>query len=173
MREALEAVREDRITALGIAVGLAVLMGALVASLITMRLKRLATGARAARGGAPRHAARVAGGRDEIGDLGRALERMRAALRDSFDLLSLERDTLSAILAALNEAVMVVSKAGEVRFCNPAAVPLISDGRPIARASTPWRGGRRSAASRTATPCASASASTRCRRASSRSRTRS
>jgi two-component system, OmpR family, sensor histidine kinase VicK len=131
VREALEAVREDQFTALVIAVGLAVLVGALVASLITMRLKRLATGAA--------HLAEgrldtplESGGRDEIGDLGRALDRMRAALRDSFELLSLERDTLSAILAALNEAVMVVSKKGEVRFCNPAAVPLISDGRPIA-----------------------------------------
>jgi signal transduction histidine kinase/HAMP domain-containing protein len=131
VREALQAVREDQFTALIIAVGLAVLVGALVASLITMRLKRLATGAA--------HLAEgrldtplESGGRDEIGDLGRALERMRAALRDSFELLSLERDTLSAILAALNEAVMVVSKAGEVRFCNPAAVALISDGRPIA-----------------------------------------
>jgi signal transduction histidine kinase len=70
---------------------------------------------------------------------------MRAALRDSFDLLSLERDTLSAILAALNEAVMVVSKGGEVRFCNPAAVPLIADGRPVAAIAASarraaWRG---------------------------------
>jgi signal transduction histidine kinase/HAMP domain-containing protein len=131
VREALEAVREDRITALGIAVGLAVLMGALIASLITMRLKRLAAGAAELAEGRL-DTPLESGGRDEIGDLGRALERMRAALRDSFDLLSLERDTLSAILAALNEAVMVVSKAGEVRFCNPAAVPLISDGRPTA-----------------------------------------
>jgi two-component system, OmpR family, sensor histidine kinase ResE len=131
VREALQAVRDDQFTALVIAVGLAVLVGALVASLITMRLKRLATGAAQLAEGRL-DTPLEPGGRDEIGDLGRALERMRAALRDSFDLLSLERDTLSAILAALNEAVMVVSKAGEVRFCNPAAVPLISDGRPIA-----------------------------------------
>ena len=131
VREALQAVREDRITALGIAVGLAVLMGVLVASLITMRLKRLAAGAAELAEGRL-DTPLESGGRDEIGDLGRALERMRAALRASFDLLSLERDTLSAILAALNEAVMVVSNAGEVRFCNPAAVPLITDGRPIA-----------------------------------------
>ena len=131
VREALEAVREDRITALGIAVGLAVLMGAIVASLTTMRIKRLAGDAAQLAEGRLDTPLET-GGRDEIGDLGRALERMRSALRDSFDLLSLERDTLSAILAALNEAVMVVSKVGDVRFCNPAAVPLISDGRPVA-----------------------------------------
>jgi signal transduction histidine kinase/HAMP domain-containing protein len=129
--EALQAVREDQFTALLIAVGIAVLVGALVASLITMRLKRLAAGAAQLAEGRL-DTPLESGGRDEIGDLGRALERMRAALRDSFDLLSLERDTLSAILAALNEAVMVVSKDGEVRFCNPAAVPLIAHGRPVA-----------------------------------------
>jgi signal transduction histidine kinase/HAMP domain-containing protein len=131
VRDALEAVREDQSTALLIAGGIAVLVGALVASLITLRLKRLATGAAKLAEGRLDTPLET-GGRDEIGDLGRALERMRAALRDSFDLLSLERDTLSAILAALNEAVMVVSKAGDVRFCNPAAVQLIHNGRPIA-----------------------------------------
>ena len=109
VREALQAVREDRITALGIAVGLAVLMGALVASLITIAPQAPRDGSGGARGGRL-DTPLESGGRDEIGDLGRALERMRAALRDSFDLLSLERDTLSAILAALNEAVMVVSR---------------------------------------------------------------
>ena len=128
--EALEAVRDDQFTVLLIAVGMAVLVGVLVASLITLRLKRLATGAAQLAEGRL-DTPLESGGRDEIGDLGRALERMRAALRDSFELLSLERDTLSAILAALNEAVMVVSKTGEVRFCNPAAVALITDGRPI------------------------------------------
>ena len=54
---------------------------------------------------------------------------MRAALGESFELLSTERDNLSAILAGLSEAVMVVSPDGEVRFSNPAAEPLIdSDG---------------------------------------------
>jgi signal transduction histidine kinase/HAMP domain-containing protein len=128
--EALEAVRDDQFTVLLIAVGMAVLVGVLVASLITLRLKRLAAGAAQLAEGRL-DTPLESGGRDEIGDLGRALERMRAALRDSFELLSLERDTLSAILAALNEAVMVVSKSGEVRFCNPAAVALITDGRPI------------------------------------------
>jgi signal transduction histidine kinase/HAMP domain-containing protein len=131
VREALEAVREERLTALGIAVLLAVLIGAVVASLITVRIKRLAGGAAQLAEGRL-DTPLEAGGADEIGDLGRALDRMRAALRDSFELLSTERDTLSAILVALSEAVLVVSKSGEVRFANPAASPLISEGRPVA-----------------------------------------
>jgi len=137
VREALEAVREDRLTALAIAVGIAVLIGAIVASLITVRLKRLATGAAQLAEGrldTPLESR----GRDEIGDLGRALERMRAALRESFELLSTERDTLSAILDALSEAVMVVSFDGAVRFSNPAAEPLIDSGDRAAAALTPW-----------------------------------
>lgn len=137
VREALQAVREERLTALAIAVGLAVLIGGIVASLITVRLKRLATGAAQLADGrldTPLESR----GRDEIGDLGRALEGMRAALRESFELLSTERDTLSAILAALSEAVMVVSPDGAVRFSNPAAEPLIATSGRTAQALAPW-----------------------------------
>jgi two-component system sensor histidine kinase ResE len=131
VREALASVREDRLKGLAIALGLALVIGALVASLVTLRLKRLARGAAQLAEGRLDIPVET-GGRDEIGDLGRALETMRSALRQSFDLLSTERDTLSAILAALSEAVMVVGKDGEVRFSNPAAAPLIqAGGRPV------------------------------------------
>jgi two-component system sensor histidine kinase ResE len=131
VREALASVREDRLKGLAIALGLALVIGALVASLVTVRLKRLARGAAQLAEGRLDIPVET-GGRDEIGDLGRALETMRSALRQSFDLLSTERDTLSAILAALSEAVMVVGKDGEVRFSNPAAAPLIgAGGRPV------------------------------------------
>jgi two-component system, OmpR family, phosphate regulon sensor histidine kinase PhoR len=131
VREALASVREDRLKALAIAVGVAVVIGALVASLVTLRIKRLARGAGQLAEGRLDIPVRT-GGRDEIGDLGRALETMRTALRQSFEMLSTDRDTLSAILAALSEAVMVVGKDGEVRFSNPAAGPLIgAEGRPV------------------------------------------
>jgi signal transduction histidine kinase len=134
---ALEAVEEDRLTALGIAVAIAVLIGSIVASLFTVRLKRLATSAGELAEG--RLDTPVpARGRDEIGDLGRGLDSMRAALRESFGMLSSERDRLSAILDALSEAVLVVSKYGAVRFSNAAAAPLIGiDGAPI-EALGPW-----------------------------------
>src|ERR671918_683441 len=135
VESALEAVREDRLTALAIAV--AVLIGTIVASLFTMRLKRLAVSAGQLAEGRL-DTPLPARGRDEIGDLGRALESMRAALRGTVRVLSSERDRLSTILHALSEAVMVVSRQGVVRFSNPAAAPLIGpDGAPI-EAFGPW-----------------------------------
>jgi signal transduction histidine kinase/HAMP domain-containing protein len=133
----LEAVEEERLTALAIATAIAVLIGAIVASLFTVRLKRLATSAGELAEG--RLDTPVpSGGRDEIGDLGHSLDSMRAALRESFGMLSSERDRLSAILDALSEAVLVVSKYGAVRFSNAAAAPLIGvDGAPI-EALGPW-----------------------------------
>jgi signal transduction histidine kinase/HAMP domain-containing protein len=145
---ALEAVEEDRLTALAIAVAIAVLIGTIVASLFTVRLKRLARSAGQLAEGRL-DIPLPARGRDEIGDLGRALDSMRAALRESFRVLSSERDRLSAVLHAPTEAVMVVSKHGTVRFSNPAAAPLIGDdGTPI-EALGPWlrRAGQRGEAS--------------------------
>jgi signal transduction histidine kinase len=136
VRDALQALRGDRLRALAIAVGVALLIGALVASVITGRVKRLADAAGLIAEGRldiPLQAR----GADEIGDLGRSLDAMRIALRDSFDVLASERDRLGAILAGLTEAVIVVSRDGRVRFSNPAATRLISDGRPI-EALEPW-----------------------------------
>jgi two-component system, OmpR family, phosphate regulon sensor histidine kinase PhoR len=63
---------------------------------------------------------------------------MRIALRETFGALSSERDRISAIFDALDDAVMVVGPAGEVRFSNRAAEPLIRpDGRAIP-ALVPW-----------------------------------
>jgi two-component system phosphate regulon sensor histidine kinase PhoR len=67
-----------------------------------------------------------------------ALETMRIALRETFGVLSSERDRLSAIFDALDDAVMVVGRQAEVRFSNRAAEPLIGpDGKAIA-ALVPW-----------------------------------
>lgn len=131
LQQSLDALQEDRLTAVLLAVGVSVAVAFLVASLITTRLKRLAaSAARIAEGRLDRPV--EARGRDEVGDLGRALERMRVALGESFDALSSERDRLSAIFAALDEAVMVVSPTGEIRFANPAAKRLVGpDGRPF------------------------------------------
>ncbi len=130
LERSLDALRRDRLATVLIAVGVALMIGFFVASLITGRIKRLAESAgRIAEGRLD--VPLVPRGRDEIGDLGRAFERMRAALRGTFSALSSERDRLSAIFDALDEAVMVVSsETGDVRFSNPAAAPLVDgDGR--------------------------------------------
>jgi signal transduction histidine kinase len=131
LSRAFDDLRHDRLTALGIAVAIGVLVGFVVSSLISIRVKRLAQGAEqmaAGRFDAPL----PAGGGDEIGDLTRSLDTMREALRESFDMLATERDRLSAILDGLSEGVIVVGEDGAVRFSNPAARALIRDGQPAA-----------------------------------------
>ena len=71
------------------------------------------------------------GGRDEIGDLARALESMRASLKESFGVLTADRNKLAAIFDGLTDAVMVVDDDGPVRFSNSAAAELLdSSGLP-------------------------------------------
>jgi signal transduction histidine kinase len=55
---------------------------------------------------------------------------MREELRKTFSMLATERDRLSAIFDGLTEAVIVVGDDGKVRFTNPAAARLVSEGAP-------------------------------------------
>ena len=136
VRSVLRALEGDRLRALGVAVAVALLVGALIATVITTRVKRLAEGAgRIAEGKLDRPLQET--GRDEIGDLGRSLDAMRVALRDSFGVVASERDRLGAVLGGLTEAVLVVGRDGRVRFSNPAADPLIEHGKPL-EALEPW-----------------------------------
>jgi signal transduction histidine kinase len=154
VQEAIEAVRGDRLTALGVAVVVAVLVSFLIASAITTRVKRLAESAARISEGGLEEPLEGTGGRDEITDLGRALETMRGALRGTFGALREERDRLSAILEALSDAVMVVQPDGEVRFSNASARELIgADGRVI-EPLIPWlrRTERRSGVEQDALP---------------------
>ncbi|MGH2985138.1 MAG: ATP-binding protein [Solirubrobacterales bacterium] len=138
VEEAIAQLQGDRLTALGVAVAVAILVSFLIASAITSRVKRLADSAARISEGDLDDPLEGTGGRDEITDLGRALETMRGALRQTFSALREERDRLSAILEALGEAVMVVQPDGEVRFSNAAAADLIGeDGRAI-EPLVPW-----------------------------------
>ena len=149
------------------------MIGFLIASAITSRVKRLAESAARITEGRLDEPLEGTGGRDEITELGAALETMRGALRETFGALSSERDRLSAIFDALDDAVMVVGPDGEVRFSNPAAEQLIgADRRRLAGArcrgfAAPTHAGRPST-----TACGSASACTRSARASWRPRAR-
>jgi len=134
---ALAALRGQRLTALIVSVIVAGLIGFLVASLITTRVKRLAASAGELAEG---HLDKPldAGGRDEIGDLGRTLDSMRIALAETFDALSSERDRLSAVFESLAEAVIVVDPNGDVRFANPAAADLVNEDGAVVEALRPW-----------------------------------
>jgi two-component system, OmpR family, phosphate regulon sensor histidine kinase PhoR len=134
----IDALRGDRLTAAAIAVAVAIVIGFLIATAITTRVKRLAGSAARITEGGLDEPLEGTGGRDEITELGMALETMRIALRETFGALSSERDRLSAIFDALDDAVMVVGPQGEVRFSNRAAEPVIGpDGKAIA-ALVPW-----------------------------------
>jgi signal transduction histidine kinase len=138
VQEAIEAGRGNRLTAVGIAVLVAIVVSFLIASAITSRVKRLAESAARLSEGNLDEPLEGTGGRDEIADLGRALETMRSALRSTFDVLREERDRLSAILEAQSDAVMVVRADGEVRFSNAAARSLIGDDGQAVPELIPW-----------------------------------
>jgi signal transduction histidine kinase len=138
IQTAVEDVGGDRLTAALIALGVAILVSFLAASAITTRVKRLAESAARITEGRLDEPLEGTGGRDEITDLGNALETMRSALRETFGALRSERDRLSAIFDALDDAVMVVGADGAVRFCNASAESLIGPDQKVPGAFLPW-----------------------------------
>jgi two-component system, OmpR family, phosphate regulon sensor histidine kinase PhoR len=131
LTHAFDELRGDRLRALMIAIVIGILVGFLASSVISTRIKRLASSAEQMAAG-DFEAPLPPGGGDEVGDLTRALDTMRQELRKTFGMLATERDRLSAIFDGLTEAVIVAGEDGEVRFTNPAAARLVRDGRPAA-----------------------------------------
>jgi signal transduction histidine kinase len=119
----------DNQRALVVAVLIGVLAGFLIAAAISHRVARLAQAAGEMASGAF-DAPLAVSGPDEIGDLARALESMRASLKESFGVLTADRNKLEAIFDGLTDAVMVVDDGGPVRFSNSAAIELLDRGRP-------------------------------------------
>jgi signal transduction histidine kinase len=119
----------DNKRALVVAVLIGVLAGFLIAVAISHRVSRLAQAAGEMASGSFDAPLEVSGP-DEIGDLARALESMRASLKESFGVLTADRNKLEAIFDGLGDAVMVVDDEGPVRFSNSAAVELLDGGRP-------------------------------------------
>jgi signal transduction histidine kinase len=96
----------------------------MIAAAIAKRVERLADAAGKMASGSF-DAPLESGGRDEIGELARALESMRASLQESFGVLTADRNKLEAIFDGLTDAVMVVDFDGPVRFSNSAAADLL------------------------------------------------
>jgi len=114
----------DNQQALIVAVLLGVLAGFLIAVAIARRVTRLSQAAGEMAAGSFDAPLEVTG-RDEIADLARALESMRASLKESFGVLTADRNKLEAIFDGLTDAVMVVDYDGPVRFSNRAAAKLL------------------------------------------------
>ncbi|MDX6626951.1 MAG: two-component system, OmpR family, sensor histidine kinase ResE [Solirubrobacterales bacterium] len=120
----------DNHQALVAAVLIGVLAGFLIAVAISHRVASLARAAGEMAGGSFDAPLNVSGP-DEIGDLARALDSMRASLKESFGVLTADRNKLAAIFDGLTDVVMVVDYEGPVRFSNRAATRLLdADGRP-------------------------------------------
>lgn len=120
----------DNQQALFAAVVIGVLAGFLIAVAISHRVVGLARAAGEMAGGSF-DAPLKATGPDEIGDLARALDSMRASLKESFGVLTADRNKLAAIFDGLTDVVMVVDFEGPVRFSNSAASRLLdSSGQP-------------------------------------------
>jgi len=112
--------------ALFIAVLIGILAGFLIAVGVSHRVVRLARAAGKMADGSFDEPLQVHGP-DEIGDLARALDSMRASLEESFGVLTADRNKLAAIFDGLGDAVIVVDDEGPVRFSNSAAAVLLDD----------------------------------------------
>ncbi len=119
----------DKPQALIAAVSVGVLAGLLIAVAISHRVVRLARAAGEMAGGSF-DAPLKTSGPDEIGDLARALDSMRASLKESFGVLTADRNKLAAIFDGLTDVVMVVDYEGPVRFSNSAASRLLDEAGP-------------------------------------------
>jgi two-component system sensor histidine kinase VicK len=115
----------DNRQALAAAALIGILSGFLIAVAISHRVVRLARAAGEMAGGSFDVPLEVSGP-DEIGDLARALDSMRASLKESFGVLTADRNKLAAIFDGLTDAVIVVDFEGAVRFSNSAAARLLS-----------------------------------------------
>jgi two-component system sensor histidine kinase VicK len=112
------------------AILIGIIAGFLIAVAISHRVVNLARAAGEMAGGSF-DAPLKTGGPDEIGDLARALDSMRASLKESFGVLTADRNKLAAIFDGLTDAVMVVDYEGPVRFSNSAAARILdSSGQP-------------------------------------------
>jgi len=114
----------DHPRALLAAVALGTLAGFLIAVGISHRVVRLSRAAGELAGGSFDVPLETSGP-DEIGDLARALDSMRASLKESFGVLTADRNKLKAIFDGLTDAVIVVDVEGPLRFSNRAATKLL------------------------------------------------
>src|SRR3954454_12499463 len=120
----------DKPQALIAAIAIGMLAGLMIAIAISHRVVGLARAAGEMAGGSF-DAPLKTSGPDEIGDLARALDSMRASLKESFGVLTADRNKLAAIFDGLTDVVMVVDYEGPVRFSNSAASRLLdSSGQP-------------------------------------------
>jgi two-component system phosphate regulon sensor histidine kinase PhoR len=79
--------------------------------------RRIGAGDLAARAGAA--------GRDELGELGREVNRMAERLADLVQRRTRERNEMAAVLAHMHDGILITDSTGEITSLNPAAARLL------------------------------------------------
>jgi two-component system sensor histidine kinase VicK len=114
------------------------IVGAGIATLIALRLRRIARAAATIESG-------DLGTRlhsdfpDELGDLADTFDRMRNRLRETFRQLEADRDRLGQLLERLTEGVIAVDEQLTVQFCNRAARAIVPGLEPEEPLPEPWQ----------------------------------
>jgi two-component system phosphate regulon sensor histidine kinase PhoR len=116
---ALRSLRHLLLAALGIALVVAVIMSSGAAQLLSGELRRMTEVARRMSAGDLQVRARVAG-RDEVAELGRALDHLASNLTATLGELRGERDLLERILQSMREGVLVLDGDRRILLVNPA-----------------------------------------------------
>jgi signal transduction histidine kinase/HAMP domain-containing protein len=133
-----DALRRKLVLGALIALGLAIVLSLVIATVVTRRVRRLASAAGTIAAG--RFGARVHDGfPDEIGQLAASIDGMREGLAAAFAVLEHERGGLSLVLDRLEEGVIAIGPTGVVEVVNPAASTLLGQVVERGRAlPAPW-----------------------------------
>jgi two-component system phosphate regulon sensor histidine kinase PhoR len=117
-------VRRNVVEAMLWAILLGGVTGLLIATLISLRLRRIAATAAAMEAGEFEQPLKVRF-RDEFGDLAATIERMRKRLRASFGRLETERDRLEQLLERLHEGVVLIDRELRIVVANAHAGQML------------------------------------------------
>jgi two-component system sensor histidine kinase VicK len=122
--------------AISSAIGAALMI--LLATILSRRVERLSSGARAMERGELSYRIKPGFG-DELGELATAFNSMAANLESSFGQLKEKDTTLGTILDNLSEGVLATNVEGRVMFANPAARAMLGiDGEVPGKLPDPW-----------------------------------
>lgn len=132
---AVSQLRRILVAASLLSLGVAALISTLAAHRLSRTLRGLADAAHRMVGGNLAERTRPRGN-DEIASLGRSLEHLAASLSEALEQLKAERDLLGAILAGMQEGVLLLNTEGHIIHANPALREMLllgSDavGRPL------------------------------------------
>jgi two-component system sensor histidine kinase VicK len=130
-------VRDEIDRAAWIALVVGGLVGAVIATLIALRLRRIGRAAAAIEDG-DFETALTPDFPDEVGDLAATFDRMRNRLRASFRQVEADRDRLERLLERLQEGVVAVDADLTVQFANRVARSMLGELRTGAPLPEPW-----------------------------------